>query len=171
MTSALIPFEWNGEAMVPRPAFVKRANETFTVHEIYRMDVVEERSLRSHSHYFACINECWLNLPEHLAERFPSADHLRRYALVKAGFRDERSIVCASKAEAQRVAAFVRPMDGYAVVVVREAVVVVWTAKSQSMKAMGKADFQRSKDAVLDICAELIGVAPETLRKESGRAA
>jgi hypothetical protein len=74
-------------------------------------------------------------------EEFPTAEVLRKKMLIRAGYADERSIVCASKAEAQRVAAFVKPMDEYAVVTVREAVVRVYTAQSQSIKAMGAKPF------------------------------
>jgi hypothetical protein len=66
-------------------------------------------------------------------------------------------------AEAQRVAAFVKPLDDYAVIVVREALVSVYTAKSQRIRAMGKHDFQRSKDAVLEILAGLIGTTTKAL--------
>jgi len=160
---APIIFEWDGDAMAPLPRFRKEADRRFAVHERYRMDAIEERSAVSHSHYFAVLHQAWMNLPEHLAERFATADHLRKYALIKAGFRDERSIVAASKAEAQRLAAFIKPMDEFAIVTVSEAVVTVYTAKSQSMKAMGKADFQRSKQEVLDLVAAMIGVAPDEL--------
>ena len=54
---------------------------------------------------------------------------------------------------------------------VREAVVTVYTAKSQSLRAMGKADFQASKDAVLGIVSEMVGTTPAELRREAGRAA
>lgn len=167
MTSALIPFEWTGEAMVPLPNFAKRCDEKFVVGERYRMDVVEARSHRSHSHFFACVHDAWMTLPEEYTERFPTAEHLRKWCLIRAGFRDERTIVTASKAEAQRFVKFMRPLDDYAVIVARETVVVVWTAKSQSMKAMGRKEFQRSKEAVLAECAKLVGAEP----KDFGRAA
>lgn len=160
-------FEWDGEAMVPRPGFAKRCDEMYTVGEIYRMEVREERSFISHRHFFASVHEAWLNLPEDLSERFATPDHLRKYALIKAGFRDERSFACGSKAEAVKLAAFLQPFDDYAVVVVRESTVISYTAKSQSMKAMGKADFQRSKDAVLAVCAEMIGVQPQALESRA----
>lgn len=164
--------DWDGEVFKPaNSAWAKRADEKFIVGERYTIEVREARSEASHRQFFALVNETWQNLPDDLAARFPTADHLRRWALIRAGFRDERSIVCASKAEAQRIAAFVKPMDGYAVVVVRDAVVIVYTAKSQSMKAMGKADFQRSKQAVLDIVAELIGHTGQSLQKNTGEAA
>lgn len=166
MNAPLI-FEWTGEAMVPLPRFRKAADEAFVVHERYRMTIEEERSMRSHRHYFAMLHDAWMNLPEDQAERFPTSEHLRKWCLIRAGYSDERSIVCASKAEAQRVAAFIRPIDSYAIVTVSEAVVRVFTAQSQSVKAMGHKVFQQSKDKVLEIAAGLIGVSPDTLAREA----
>lgn len=166
-----IPMRWDGEVFKPlSPGFAKLADKHYIVGERYQVEIREERSGASHSHFFAAVTEAHRNLPDHLAERWPTADHLRKWCLIKTGFHDERSIVCASKAEAQRVAAFVKPMDGYAVVVARGSVVIVWTAKSQSMKAMGKQDFQRSKDAVLEELARLIDVAPAALQKHASAA-
>jgi hypothetical protein len=149
------------------PLRPKAADATFVAGQVYRLETVEERSAASHAHYFAALNEGWKNLREEDMERFPSSEHLRKWCLIRAGYRDEKTLVCSSKAEAQRVAAFVRPIDEYAVVTVSEAVVRVWTAKSQSMKAMGKVDFQTSKEAVLAIVAEMIGVAPDQLKREA----
>lgn len=151
-------FTWDGDAMVPLARFHNAANAQFTVGEAYRMDAIEERSAASHNHYFAALHDRWMSLPEHYGDRFPSVDHLRKYALIKAGYRDERSIVAGSKAEAQRLAAFLKPMDDFAIVAVSEAVVTVYTAKSQSMRAMGKKVFQESKQAVLDTVDEMIGL-------------
>jgi len=157
--------QWNGEAFVPMRRFMRAIDRECVIGEFYRLSEENERSAATHRHYFACINEAWTNLREDLAERFPSAEHLRKYALIRTGFHDERSIVCASKAEAQRVAAFVKPMDTYAVVLVSEATVQVFTAKSQSMRAMGKQDFQRSKDAVLEFVSNMVGVKVEDLAR------
>lgn len=171
MTAAPILFQWSGEAMVPHPRFRRECDASFVVGENYRLAVQEHRSQANHNHYFAAIHEAWMNLPDLMAEWFPTTEHLRKYALIKAGYRDERSIVCNSKAEAQRLAAFIKPMDEFAVVTTHEAVVTVWTAKSQSKAAMGKQVFQESKSKVLDVLAEMIGVQPETLTKNVGRAA
>ena len=160
-----MPFEWDGEAMRIRPGFQKRADEAFCVGETYTLDVVEDRSAASHRHFFAMINEAWQNLPEDMATEYPTAEALRKAALIRAGYRDERSIVCSSRAEALRIAAFIKPMDDYAFVAVSEAVVRVYTAKSQSVRAMGKAEFQRSKEEVLDALARMIGVEPEALAR------
>lgn len=160
-----LPFQWDGEALRVRPSFQRQADQMFCIGETYTMAPVEDRSAASHRHYFASINEAWGNLPEDLAPRYPTAEALRKAALIRAGYRDERSIVCASKAEALRVAAFIRPMDDFAYVTVSEAVVTVYTAKSQSVRAMGKAEFQQSKDDVLTALAEMIGVTTSDLHQ------
>lgn len=161
-------FEWSGEGMMP--LHPRAADRVYVVGERYHLEHREERSSASHARYFAAIGEAFDNLPAHIAANIVSPEHLRKLALIRAGYRDERSIVCSSKAEALKVAAFVRPLDEYAVVSVSGATVVVLTAKSQSMRAMPKGEFQKSKDAVLQVIAEMIGVSSETLRRE-GRAA
>lgn len=157
-TDRPIIFQWDGDAMRPIRSFTRLANEQFVVGQEYRLVQEAGRSKRSHDHYFACVEDAWQNLPERWDGRFPTADHLRKFALIRAGYRDERSIVASNKAEAQRVAAFVKPMDEFAVVVVTEAVVTVYTAKSQSRKAMGGPVFQKSKQDTLDVLAEMVGV-------------
>lgn len=164
---AALTFEWNGEAMVPMRRFHNLANAEFVVGQYYNMEPIETRSIASHRHYFATLTEAWLNLPEAAASQFRTSEHLRKFALIRTGYADQRSIVCASKAEAQRVAAFVTPMDDYALVLVTEATVTVYTAKSQSLKAMGAKIFAESKDAVLIYVADLIGVAPAELAKRA----
>lgn len=162
-------FQWDGLAMIPARA--KLADQLFVVGEHYTLVQHRDRSQASHNHYFAAIHDAWLNLPEELAERFPTSEHLRKFALIKAGYCDSQSIVCASKAEAGRVAAFVRPTDEFSIVAVNGATVTRYTAKSQSMRAMGKKVFQESKDAVLEVVAAMINVAPRELSAEAGRAA
>ena len=154
---------WDGEALKPTRRFQKIADQRLVIGEIYRVDPEEERSVASHNHYFAAVNEAWRNLPEDVAERYPTSEHLRKWALIKTGYRDERSIVCATNTEALRVAAFIKPMDEYAVVLVSEAVVLVYTAKSQSTRAMGKETFTVSKDAVINLLATLLATTPQQL--------
>jgi hypothetical protein len=158
-------YEGEGFFRVLSNYWAERADKAFVIGEVYTLVEHHERSTASHNHYFASITEGWRNLPDELLETYPTPEHLRKRALIAKGYRDERTIVCSSKAEAGRVAAFVRPMDEYAVVSVREAVIRVWTAKSQSMKAMGKAEFAESKNAVLDFIADLLGVTTDELAK------
>lgn len=150
----------------------RRCDSQFVIGEVYRMAPVEERSMRSHNHYFSCIAEAWKNLPEQYQDApwAQSPEHFRKYLLIKAGYHDSRSIVAASKAEAQRIAAFVKPIDEFAVVVVSEATVTIYTAQSQAIKAMGKKVFGESKNAVLDLAAEMIGTTADELAAQ-GKAA
>lgn len=171
MTYTAIPFVWDGECFVPHKRFQQECDRRFTVGQGYLLAPQEHRSAASHRHYFASINEAWLNLPESEAARFPTAEHLRRFALIRTGYADQRQLVASSKAEARRLAAFVRPMDEYAIVSVEGCPVTVFTAQSQSMKAMGKARFQASKQAVLDWVANLIGTTPAALSENVRSAA
>lgn len=165
--SAPLPFRWDGEAMRPlRPRDSAEADRRYVVGEVYRLEPIEDRSAASHRHYFAAINEAWASLPDGLAERMPTPEHLRKYALIKAGWSDSRSFVAASKAGARDLAAFVRPMDEFSIVTAEGAVVTVYTAKSQSMRAMGKQAFQKSKDDVLAVIADLLGTTPDRLPTE-----
>lgn len=162
-----IPMEWTGEVMRPQQRYVWQARKQFEVGATYPLVIHEERSTNSHNHFFASVHEAWKNLPEHLSKKHPTSEHLRKWALIKAGFADERSIACDSNAEALKVAAFVKPMDEYSVVVVRDDVVKVFTAQSQSARTMDKKAFQDSKTAVLEIVSEMIGVDPATLSKNT----
>jgi hypothetical protein len=166
-----LPLRFDGEAFRPLPAFARLAVERYGVGEVVAMAPAEDRSSATHRHYFACVREAWVNLPELYAPQFPTEAHLRKFALIRAGYHNARSIVCASKAEARRIAAFVRPIDDYSIVTVDEMVVTHLTAKSQSNDEMNKAEFQASKAAVLGILADMIGVDPAMLAQAGHRSA
>lgn len=154
-------FNWDGEVMKPlRP---RDADREYVVGERYLMVPHYQRSQASHNHEFGWLNEAWMSLPEAMADDFPTAEHLRKFALIKAGYRDEHSIVCNSRAEALRVAAFIRPIDEFAIVTITGSTVTRYTAKSQSRKAMGAKDFQASKEAIMGVVAGLIGVETKEL--------
>lgn len=159
-----IKFRWKGDGFEPvNPLAQRQGDKHFVIGEIYDLVEYHGRSHKSHAHYFAALHEAWQNLPEDLAERFPTEDHLRRYCLIKAGYYDSNTLVCASKADARRTAAFIRPSDSFAIVTVSDNIVTRYTAKSQSVRAMGSKDFQDSKTRVLDILAAMIGTSRKAL--------
>lgn len=163
---------WEGDGFTPANAYhAKRADQMFVVGELYAMAEHADRSGDSHRHYFASLKEGWLNLPQHLQERFPSPEHLRKWALIKAGFFDSRTLVLQSADDAKRVAAFMEPKDEFAVVTVDGATITEFTAKSQSYAAMGKRAFQESKDRVLDVVSDLIEISRAELERNAGKAA
>jgi hypothetical protein len=142
------------------PLNPRAAEQAFELGQTYRLEPWMDRSPASQAHFFAAINDAFDKLPPPLAERFRSPDHLRKYALCMTGHCDQRSMECRSHAEALRVAAFLRPIDEYAVVNVSASTVAMLTARSQSARAMDPQTFGASKDAVLGYIASL--VAPAT---------
>lgn len=166
-----LPYIWTGYAFEPLGGFRKAADREFVIGQVYRMEEVQQRSDASHRHEFAAIAEAWKNLPESLADLYPSPEHLRKRALIEGNYYNETIIDCGSKAAALRVAAFARSEDEFALVITRGTAVVVRKAKSQSRRAMSPAEFQASKEAVLGIVSAMVGVTADKLASEAENAA
>lgn len=145
-----IRMTYNGGGLfLADPKMVKACEDQFGVGEVLTMAPVEERSRRSHDHFFARMDEIWQTLHERLKDRYPNADTFRRTALISTGHCDTDTTVCASNAEALRLRAVAKRLAPDSIATVRGAVVTIYTAHSQSVKAMGKETFQRSKDDCL----------------------
>lgn len=157
-----VAFIWTDEGVM-RPVHPRIADKEYAVSERYMLAPYEQRSTASHNHEFAWLHEAWQSLQEPMAERFPTSEHLRKFALIKAGYCDTATTVCSSKAEAIRIAAFIRPMDEFSIVTTDGPMVIRATAKSQSRRAMGNAVFQQSKAAIMDVIADMIGVTTKEL--------
>lgn len=169
MNELPIYFHWTGDAMVP--IHPKRADREYVVGETYCLAPYADRSAASHAHQFAWIHDAWLTLPEHLALEFPSAEHLRKRALIEAGYYDEQTIEVGSLAAAVRVARAIQTREEFSLVFARKTFVIIRTPKSQSRRAMGAKVFQESKEKILEIIAQMIGVSPAQLLSEAGKAA
>lgn len=167
-----IAFRWSGEAFEPSTPYQARLADRHLVGgQVYLLVEHEERSMNQHRWYFAAIREAWQSLPEEMSKRLPSPEHLRRYALIKAGFADSRSIVASSRLEAQKLAAFMRPLDEFSVVDGSGSTVIHSTARSQSHRAMDKHEFRRSIEAVLDVVAGMLGTTRQDLMDAGERPA
>jgi len=147
------------------PSRPELAEHQFRPDQFYLLEAHSERSYKRHRAYFAALHEAWWSLR---VGDFPSPEHLRKFALIKTGHYDERVLACDTAAQAERVAAFVRPLDEFSIIVRDDSLVRVWTAKSQSYKKMGRDEFNRSMDEVLDYVAGLVGVSREELDREGG---
>lgn len=155
------------EVMKPSPRFAKEAARRYVIGETYWMEEIQERSVVSHNHEFAWLKTAWLSLPESVADLYPTPEHLRKRALIAAGYYDEEIVDAGTNAAALRVAASFRKRETFALVIVRGAFVILRTAKSQSRRAMKKAEFQASKTAILEVVAAMIDVAPDKLVSEA----
>jgi hypothetical protein len=147
------------------------ADAEYVVGQVYRLENIEARSSNTHNHQFAWLSEAWRQLPEDVMDIYPSPEHLRKRALIQAGFYDETIIDAGSNAAALRVASEFRRRNDFSLVIVRGPLVVIRDPKSQSRRAMNAKEFQDSKTKIMDVIAEMIGVDPETLSRESGKAA
>jgi hypothetical protein len=158
-------FFWDGETMKPRSP--RLADKAYCVGEVYWLVPHEERSTATHNHEFAWLKDAWLNLPEEIADQCPTQEHLRKRALIDAGFYNETITDAGSNAAALRVASTMRAMDEFALVIVRGPLVVYRKAKSQSRRAMNKQEFQDSKTAIIETISAMIGVTPGQLLNTS----
>lgn len=125
--------------------------------EIITVEEVQERSAKSHRHYFAVINEAWQNLPEGLADEFPNVETLRKRALIKTGYATLTELLCANNAEAVKACSAFTAADPYCFCEISGRAVRIWRAESQSHKAMGGKRFAESKERVLHWLSNLLG--------------
>lgn len=170
MTTPLL-CKWDGEQFIPLPYFAKRAAREFVVGETYNMAELQLRSMNSHRHFFACVNEAWNNLPDEEQERFPTPDDLRKWALTFTSHCDVKHYQAGSNQEALRVARVLRESHDYCRVEVNGRLVNYYVPHSQSLKNMGARTFQVSKDAVFDVLARKLSVTVEELEEAGRRAA
>lgn len=173
MKAAPLMLRYDGDgAFSPLSGYwMRKGDADYVVGQVYKMAEADERSGESHRHYFAQIKELWQTLPDDLLPEYPSPEHLRKKMLIKAGYADEKKVVFESERDARIAAAVIEPMDAFGIVAVSGLVVQVWTAKSQSYNAMGKEDFQASKDAVFHEIDKLLHLPKGTSQKQAGRAA
>lgn len=153
-------------ALIPANSYWQRkAAERFKPGQKYELVEVQERSSASHRAYFAQIREAWMSLPEILANQYPTPEHLRKAALIRAGYFNSVQLPCATRKAALDAANFVRSSDDLAIVTVTGTIVTRFTAKSQSYRSMPKGEFQESKNKVIGVISEMIGTTPAELSK------
>lgn len=155
---------WTDGKFIPANApMVARCAQHFEAGELYRIEFREDRSAKTHKHFFASINEAFKNLPEAVAALCPTPEDLRKRALIVNGYADHIDLVGSTAEAAQEIARQIRRHGGYCIITSRGEVHRIYIAKSQSMKAMDKKEFQASKQAVLNTVSDWIGVTPAEL--------
>lgn len=163
-----VVFVWtDAGSMVPLPRFLPLCERQFAVGEEYPLTLVEQRSMRSHNHYFASVAGGWDNLPENVAKIFPTADHLRRWCLVECNYCSHTHYGFDTPKDAKVFAKALRRFDEYARITVSGRHVHVRVAKSQALSSMLRDEFEQSKRDVLDLIAAMIGLAREDLEREA----
>lgn len=167
--STALAFIWDERALAMRvqPDFVRRARQQFKNGYGYVLDESQDRTPLEHRHLFKMIARAWENLPDTLVTEYPSPLALRKKALVRCGFYNEARIVHETALDARRTAIQAASDEPFALVSLRDTIVVVRTAKSQAEHRMKKDEFRASQDAILAFVSNLIGVDVTTLRKQA----
>jgi hypothetical protein len=167
-----VTYRWDGEVMRPLGNYFDQyMRENFTQGECYDLVLVEQRSANSHKHFFAVLRSAWDNLPEGEENRFPTPEHLRKWALTYTPYCSVRSYEASSKSEAIRVAEFLQHDGQFSRVEIKDRMVLHYIPSSQAVAAMpGNHIFMASKKAVLIVLAQRLGVDVAAL-EEAGRTA
>jgi hypothetical protein len=162
---------WKDGAFIPSTSYqLARCKEAFQDGKRYALIELQTRNMRRHRALFAQLQEAWAQLPEGMADDFPTVDHFRAFALIKTGWYNRTVFQAASEAEAIKLAAHLR-RDSLCIVEVDGRTVSHYEAKSQAVRAMKDAEFVKSMNDVLDYAAALVGLDRGTLEQEAGRAA
>lgn len=158
MTAPPISFRYEGDgAWAPSSPFAaKRADGAYVIGMDYTLIVYNPRSDRSHNHFFAQLSELWQTLPEAIKDEYPSAEHLRKKALIRTGYAIHTDTLLSTNRDAILFAAMAAQLDEYCIVEVKGRAVRRYTAKSQSRGAMPADEFQRSKNDVLAFAENLL---------------
>ncbi|MBS0369030.1 MAG: hypothetical protein JSS57_07515 [Proteobacteria bacterium] len=118
--------------------------------------------------FWAVLQNGWSQLRESEHATYPTSEHFRKRALIKAGFYRMSEAVFDTPADAARAGAIAQMDDEYSVVLVKGEVMRRFTA--MSMKVRNKKDrdnFRTMADAVLALLADKIGVTVDDLIKSS----
>jgi hypothetical protein len=159
---------WQGDSFVPASErWAKVCDKQFVIGVNYVLTEHQLRSEKSHRHYFASVKEIWQSLPADVALYFPTADHLRKFALIRTGYHNSHSIVLKNEFDAIKAAGMMRPMNDLDLIVQDGRIVTRFSAKSQDTQHMGHDEFQKSKTDVLDFLSDTIGVRRAVLEKHS----
>lgn len=160
------------KVMVPHRRFAALCGRQFVVDDDYALGPVDGIPSRSRAPLFIAAKEAWNNLPED-DNRFPSDEHLRKKALVHAGWAYHHQAPFDTVEDAKAHAIGLRKVDEYAVIVRKGCVVDCWVAKSIANGTPGltKEKFQEIKTKALDWIATLARTTRAELEANAGRSA
>jgi hypothetical protein len=158
---------WDGEHFVPLKRFAKLCDAQFIIGERYIVEVGWQQSAAKRAAFHATLADIFASLPDDIASKYLSVEHFRKTLTIKAGFATQQDEICASRAEALRLAAIVRGREPYSVVEVSGNIVRIWTALSTAGHAMDGKKFSECVDAVFGLASDMVGVDAKTLKKHA----
>lgn len=170
-----IIYECADGAMRPLAYLKDLFDRTFKPGKRYKLAEFRERSRQTHNHFFAAVQGYWENWPENYERDLPSADILRKHALIRTGHYVQAVMAHQSiEAATAYVRDFIRYVDyaeGSITSTALGTATVMRIAKTQRKDVMDDAEFQRSKTDVLEFCASVTGIPPEQMKREAKKGA
>jgi hypothetical protein len=169
VTTGVLRARWDGENFVVL-AGARHAISELTIGEVYQIEPTLPRSMASHRHYFIVLHRAFENLPEELREQFPNENDLRDHALIMTDHANVQTYVYDSARAARKARDMLIVLlrrHEYCLVDVRGQTLRVRTAKSQSVAAMDRKQFQQSKNDVLGYVASMLGITQDELVRNS----
>lgn len=122
------------------------------------------RSMKQHRWLFACIRKAYDTLPERQISRFPSEEHLRKYALIKAGWCDVHQQAFSSPVNAELAAKAFKvganlTTEGknFTLAIANGNIVTYAVPRSISFKACKGQAWETVCQGVVDYLCELVG--------------
>lgn len=177
--SRSIRCRWDGERFTPEPQDARRARGFFIAGNAYVLDADDPISHKERSFYHAQIKDAWDNLNDITKASLGSADNLRKWALIKSGWRVENQVFGPDRAWAIWTEHFHKKRSGEYTTVITTAPenesdlwsVKILQARTQKVGNpeegyMTREEWKQSKDDVLFVVSQMIGVSKGTLAKQ-----
>lgn len=128
------------------------------------------RSIEQHRRYFALIAATWHHWPESHERQFTTAEELRAWLQMKAGYREVAASIPIAGMNRDKalllVEAAIRGAGSYAVPVLHGASLVVFRPKSIAFGKLPHLAFCALNDAVAEVIQAEAGLSAETLLHE-----
>lgn len=153
------------------PFFLQLANDRYEEGKRYYLNVPEEESNKERGFYFLAEKEYWMNLPEHIAHRFPSPKHLRAYCLIETGFYKERHTDCLTEDKAVELMLWMKKKDEYSRYQIDGSVVVEQTPMGMKKGEASPKEARKARSAVLELLSEITGITVVAMKKNAGQSA
>lgn len=141
----------------------------------YKKTKTTPRSLPQIRRYFLLVAAAFDHWPESHEHQFTSIEALRKYLEMKAGWREIGAQIPLSHINKEKAImlaeASIRAAGSYAMPVLHKDMLVIFRPKSISFQRMPHLEFCALNSAVEQVIHNIIGVEPEQLLAERGRAA
>lgn len=125
-----VQFIWTDEGvMKPLPRFKTLCDRQYAVGEEYALGPIDNIPSKSRAGFFVDLHNAWSTMQEG-DNRFPSETHLRKRALIAAGWATHTQTVLDTPKDAQKSKIMLNRVEEYALVTIGGCVVDVWIAKS-----------------------------------------